>query len=273
VQGANAHRERTSPGRRRSPPSGRPASQSVRQRWGLPEGQTWTSIPDVVEDILVARGVTPFQERVFFRVIRAWRWDGAVEQAISETKLAGEVRSQRRHVRAALLGLADKGILSFFSMGQGKRPNVSIRPVIRLIHRPEAWRSPSGKHVRRRTRSPSDPGPGHMSEQGTGGLSVGGLDSARPESPEKNQKGDGVAAPCAPGARAAPPESSRPAARVRARMTPDEIAAHARRQRETAARWEREEAEARAAAAPAGIPDTTADASTVAHEGPDARTE
>lgn len=88
------------------------AAKGVLKRWGLPEGQTYIGLPDIVFDVLMRRGVTPGEFQVFCAMLRGWNWRKGMRQSVSVSAISRVLhRGGRSTARSGLRGLSSKGIV------------------------------------------------------------------------------------------------------------------------------------------------------------------
>jgi len=120
---------------RRRPAPKVPRANKVASRWRIDPGSSFFAAPDAYFLALWDAGVTPYEERVLTAALLSWRWgDGEHSSLVSCAEIARRTRtSDRRAVRRAFLSLADKTVISFFCGGDGRKSELNITPLFRLV--------------------------------------------------------------------------------------------------------------------------------------------
>lgn len=104
----------------------------VNGRWALPPRAPFYAIPEGVLRYL-AEHTTPLEERIMHRILAGWRWKDTGLCAVSINHLAKAANTDRRSAKKALIHLFNKGVIDFFEHGRGKKPDISIRPLINRV--------------------------------------------------------------------------------------------------------------------------------------------
>lgn len=112
-----------------------PRANKVAHRWRLEPGSSFFAAPDAYFLALWDAGVTPYEERVLTAALLTWRWgDGEHSSLVSCAEIARRTAtSDRRAVRRAFLSLADKSVVSYFCGGDGRKSELNLTPLFRLV--------------------------------------------------------------------------------------------------------------------------------------------
>jgi hypothetical protein len=108
------------------------AAKSVAKRWGLPEDDGFTAIPNAVFDVVVDTDLNPNSVIVLFAILRVWTWrDGAgLRQRISVSGLSVVTKKDRTAVRRALRDLGRSGLIFVeFGSAADRATFVDITPL------------------------------------------------------------------------------------------------------------------------------------------------